>query len=143
MPVEARRAIVNYLELLKGGKEMARKVTTFGQTLHPHLARSLIPCATHFANTMLNKMGILDSEEEWSKVLAVIPDENIRKELQKDWSEKTDLTSKQRWEMLQSKLRQSKVHISLTVRDHTWNKFQEISYFNTLTQDLIRLSLLG
>jgi DNA primase small subunit len=35
---EGRKAIVNYLELLKGGENTGRKVTTWGPVLHPHLA---------------------------------------------------------------------------------------------------------
>ncbi|KAJ3258743.1 hypothetical protein HK103_003337 [Boothiomyces macroporosus] len=108
LTVESRKAIVNYLELLKGGESQARKVNTRGSVLHPLLEKSLGPCATHFDRIMLDKMGILNSKEHWSKLLAIIPDESIRNELDNEWSKSPDTPASTKWDMLQSRLKGSK-----------------------------------
>jgi hypothetical protein len=35
------------------------------------------PCANHFLSIMISQMGILKTKEQWTKVLAVIPDERF------------------------------------------------------------------
>ena len=74
---EGRRAIVGYLELLKGGKDNTRKVNTRGFIIHPHLNRSLLPCAKMFREIMMGKMKIFEIEEKWKQMLSIIPDEGI------------------------------------------------------------------
>lgn len=68
LTAEERRAIVNYLELLKGGEHQSRKVNLRGPVLHPSLSRAWKACAEFFTGTMLNKMGILNTPEQWKKV---------------------------------------------------------------------------
>ncbi|KAI8901127.1 hypothetical protein BC833DRAFT_579055 [Globomyces pollinis-pini] len=108
LPAEARRGIVNYLELLKGGEHQARKVNIRGGVLHPSLNRALGPCANFFGSTMLKDMGVLESKEQWSKVLAIIPDESYRKQLDREWTENPSLSSMQKWDQLRSMLGNSK-----------------------------------
>ncbi|KAJ3306758.1 primase, DNA, polypeptide 1 (49kDa) [Kappamyces sp. JEL0829] len=80
LSAESRKAIVGYLELLKGGENSGRKVTTKGTTIHPHLARSLVPCASFFSSVMMGSMRIFESRDHWTKLLGVIPDEGVGRE---------------------------------------------------------------
>ena len=75
LTAEGRKAIVGYLELLKGGGDNARKVNTRGIIIHPHLSRSLAPCAELFKNVMMGNMKTFEIKDQWMKVLAMIPDE--------------------------------------------------------------------
>ncbi|KAJ3268349.1 primase, DNA, polypeptide 1 (49kDa), partial [Terramyces sp. JEL0728] len=57
---------------------------------------------------MLDKMGILNSKETWSKLLSVIPDESIRKDLDAEWTKNPESAPTAKWDMLQSRLKGSK-----------------------------------
>lgn len=119
LPADARRAIVSYLELVKGGESMARKVNTKGN-LHPSLRAAFRVCENFFKKTMLGEMDILGSPEQWIKVLQIIPDEgnwfflsvlqkrsqhkifhglDLRKIISEQWQDPT-LTSEERWVIL-------------------------------------------
>lgn len=53
------------------------------------------------------KMGTLSTKEEWTKVLLIIPDETVRKDLDQKWGQ-SSLTPDQKWEMLLGAVRSSK-----------------------------------
>lgn len=58
---------------------------------------------------MLDRMGILDEHESWTKVLQLIPDEEIRRKLDAEWtSGKKRLTSREKWESIESEIRWAK-----------------------------------
>lgn len=156
LSAEGRKAIVGYLELLRGSGDNARKVNTRGPILHPHLNRSLNPCATMFANIMMGNMKIFDSQEQWSKILAIVPDEGItahhlflhlgiRKDLDSEWSLNSSLSAAQKWEMLQSRLKASKVRCSQLFTFHRnleWIVSRGILYFSIPILDWILMSRL-
>jgi hypothetical protein len=59
---------------------------------------------------MLESMGTLDTKEQWDKLLKIIPDEQIRKELDQDFTN-NQRTPIQKWDRLASLLQNSKVFI--------------------------------
>jgi DNA primase small subunit len=110
LTVDARKGIVNYLELVKGGKQAGKKVNLFG-ALHPSLSEAYKVCQSYFSDTLLNKMGILDTSEQWGKVLELIPDKLIKDKLHSDWTNtKKPLNSIEKWDQILSEIKKSNVY---------------------------------
>ncbi|CAO3679671.1 unnamed protein product [Umbelopsis vinacea] len=99
---EARSAIVSYLEVIKGGSEMARKVK-LPSTLHPSLIRSLDILKQYFVPLVVEGQGVFDNEENWKKVLNIIPDKAVQVKLGELWESK-DATGLSRWNDLKLEL---------------------------------------
>ncbi|KAI8614711.1 hypothetical protein BC830DRAFT_1065226 [Chytriomyces sp. MP71] len=78
LTVEARRAIVNYLEVVKGGEEAARKVNLIGKGLHPSLRKAHDILDPMFTKHIIHDQDILTNPEKWRKIVALIPDEVLR-----------------------------------------------------------------
>ncbi|KAI9486878.1 MAG: DNA primase small subunit [Benjaminiella poitrasii] len=100
---DARKAIVNYLDIIKGGAQMPRKVRLFAP-LHPSLKRSYQVVEDHFESLVLRKMGILDKPETWRKLLEIIPDADVKQKLDEAWKSQTSKTPKEKWNMLVSSI---------------------------------------
>ncbi|KAJ8659505.1 hypothetical protein O0I10_004870 [Lichtheimia ornata] len=96
---ESRKAIVGFLEVIKGGAESARKVK-LPATLHPSLGRSLDILKPYFGSLLLEEQGILDKPESWEKVLNILPDAGIREELNTAWSEDPSRSGEDKWQDL-------------------------------------------
>ncbi|KAI8335675.1 hypothetical protein EDC96DRAFT_450663 [Choanephora cucurbitarum] len=94
---ESRKAIVKFLDIIKGGNQIHRKVK-LPALLHPSLGRSFKTVEKHF-DSIIQKMGILDKPETWKKLLEIVPDQAIQERLNTAWSEH-QLTAKEKWEML-------------------------------------------
>jgi DNA primase small subunit len=93
---EERSALVGYMSY-KGD-------ATSAKALHPSLENALKPCSNLFLNTLLPKMGILDNETQWQKVLALIPDDKIRKELNEVFPSLSN--GKERWDQIRDRVKQ-------------------------------------
>ncbi|RKP14995.1 hypothetical protein BJ684DRAFT_7735, partial [Piptocephalis cylindrospora] len=98
---EARRAIVGWLEVIKGGSQQARKVMLPG-TLPPTLDRSYKMLEEYFTDVVLRDQGVLDEEESWTKVLHILPDDGLRKYLHASWSSSSgrQKTGREKWDEL-------------------------------------------
>jgi DNA primase small subunit len=108
---EARRGIVNYLELVKGGKQAGKKVNLFNN-LHPSLSEAYKVCHSYFSRTLLDQMGILDTPQHWMKVLDLIPDKQIKDKLNSDWSNpKKALNSIEKWDQILLEIKRSNVFL--------------------------------
>ncbi|CAI5742849.1 unnamed protein product [Hyaloperonospora brassicae] len=83
---EARSAVVGYLTLVEGNENSARKVK-LREPLHPSLARAYQLLEPLFESTVLSDegQGILCSEKQWVKLLAMVPDEDIRANMMRRW----------------------------------------------------------
>ncbi|KAG2175915.1 hypothetical protein INT44_000393 [Umbelopsis vinacea] len=99
---EARSAIVSYLEVVKGGAEMSRKVK-LPATLHPSLTRSLDILRQYFLPLVVKDQGVFDDEKSWKKILNIIPDQAVQAKLTERW-EGTDASGKSRWDDLRTEL---------------------------------------
>ncbi|KAI8374828.1 DNA primase small subunit-like protein [Blakeslea trispora] len=95
---ETRKAIVKFLDVIRGGSQVQRKVK-LPAILHPSLSRSFKVIEAHFESLVLNKMGVLDTPDRWKKLLDIIPDQAIQDRLHLAWSEHS-LTAKEKWEMV-------------------------------------------
>lgn len=111
LTTEARKGIINYLELLKGGNSVSKKVNLYGRDFHPSLNEAYNVCNTYFPSTILDKMKILDTPETWKKVLELIPDKNVRDKLANDWNNpaRKSLNSREKWDQIQTEIQWAKV----------------------------------
>lgn len=115
LPAEARKAIISYLEVIKGGDSQSKKVN-LPKILHPFLKSSFDICKSFFY-PMIEQMGTFDKKENYDKLLELIPDQDIKKELEAEW-ENSSKTSRQKFEDLEIEIQRSKKPaLSTTVRD--------------------------
>jgi len=101
---EARTAVVEYLSLVKGGQDQAKKVV-LKDTLHPFIQKSVEVVRPYFSSLALGDQDILGSDEKAGTVLALIPDEALRKELEELFFNhpRGPKDSASRWEVLSQK----------------------------------------
>ncbi|KAE8894176.1 DNA primase small subunit [Phytophthora fragariae] len=83
---EARSAVVGYLSLVEGNENSARKVK-LREPLHPSLDRAYRLLEPMFEDVILSEkgQGIFCSEKHWLKLLAMVPDEDIRANMTRRW----------------------------------------------------------
>ncbi|KAL2918006.1 p48 polypeptide of DNA primase [Polyrhizophydium stewartii] len=118
LTAEARRAIVSYLEVVKGGENMAKKVNLRGAQMHPSISSSYTICSKYFVPVLLEEMKILSTQERWAKVLQLIPDESIRRNLDAAWKSHPNATDTERWNQLKAALaREQKPMLNTISRD--------------------------
>ncbi|CAI5709948.1 hypothetical protein KXD40_005478 [Peronospora effusa] len=83
---EARSAVVGYLSLVEGNENSARKVK-LREPLHPSLDRAYRLLEPMFEDMILadTGQGIMCLEKHWVKLLAMVPDEDIRANMTRRW----------------------------------------------------------
>ncbi len=77
----ARSAVAEYLQLLTGGDSKVKKINLKGNA-HPSIEKSLEIVRKWFRKLCLEDQDILGDEKRWNKVLALIPLENLRKQIE-------------------------------------------------------------
>ncbi|KAF9586321.1 hypothetical protein BGW38_006943 [Lunasporangiospora selenospora] len=93
---EQRKAIVSYLEVVKGGAQQGKKVK-LPNILHPSLSRSLDIIHQHFPNIAFETQDIFVAPENWAKVLEAIPDDAIRERIRGQWDDAPTRSPSQKW----------------------------------------------
>ncbi|KAG0350720.1 hypothetical protein BGZ54_003667 [Gamsiella multidivaricata] len=96
MTNEQRKAIVSYLEVVKGGSQQGKKVK-LPHVLHPSLSRSYEIMQEHFRSLAFSSQDILSKPENWEKVLAIIPDEAVQAKIRAEWENAPGRASSQKW----------------------------------------------
>ncbi|CAM0140746.1 unnamed protein product [Umbelopsis sp. WA50703] len=104
---EARSAIVAYLEVIKGGAEMTRKVR-LPTLLHPSLTRSLDILRQHFVPLVVEEQGVFNDPGNWNKVLKIVPDQALQAKLNEQW-ENTEASGISRWDDLRAELEKGEI----------------------------------
>lgn len=101
---EARAAVVGYLSLVEGNENAARKVK-LREPLHPSLDRAYRVLEPMFEAMILSDkgQGILCAEKQYVKLLAMVPDEDIRATMMRRWGA-TNCTSSSadKWQELRN-----------------------------------------
>ncbi|ORY52018.1 prim-pol domain-containing protein [Rhizoclosmatium globosum] len=97
LTAEARRAIVNYLEVVKGGEETSKKVSLNAKALHPSLRKANEVLDPMFTKRLIHTQDILSNPEKWKRILALIPDEELRKKFDDQWAANKKLTPHDKW----------------------------------------------
>ncbi|KAF9425675.1 hypothetical protein BGZ94_007313 [Podila epigama] len=93
---EQRKAIVSYIEVIKGGAQQGRKVK-LPNLLHPSLSRAYEVIGQHFPSIMFESQDILTESVNWEKVLAIIPDDAIQASLRSEWEKTPTRGAAMRW----------------------------------------------
>lgn len=93
-----RSAVAEYLQVLTGGDAKTKKVTLKTDGVHPSISHALAIIKDEFEDLCIKGQDILGTPERWQKVLALIPDEQIRTKLDADFVQCKN--SEQRWAKL-------------------------------------------
>lgn len=107
LTTQGRSAIADYLTLVKGGENTARKVT-LPDKLHPSIRHALEIINSYFLDFLIKKQDMLDCEEKWKKVLSIIPSENVRKYLSDDFTGKLGKDTASRWAIVKKRLTEAR-----------------------------------
>ncbi|KAG0634989.1 hypothetical protein HOY80DRAFT_983802 [Tuber brumale] len=91
-----RRAIVNYLELVKGGGQAGKRVNVW-RPLHPHVSRSLNFLKDRFENDILREQDPWRDNERAEKLLQLLPDKTLNDALRKKWDNHPNRPSLSKW----------------------------------------------
>lgn len=111
---DQRRALVTFLEVIKGSKEQAKKVNVRGgrddTPLHPYLADALETLKYEFTKLCLLDQDVFKTERGWEALLALVPSDRgelygTRIQLTADkteklrglWESEPDRPSEQKW----------------------------------------------
>jgi len=92
-----RSAVAEYLQVLSGGDSKAKKVN-LRNALHPSIAKSIDIIKESFERLCLQDQDILGDSSSWNKVLALIPDDDLRGELAAQMP--TQKNSTERWNLM-------------------------------------------
>lgn len=78
---QGRGAVAEYLQLVSGGEHKTKKVLLKGDRVHPSVERAVRIIKDSFQKLCLEDQDILGNKERWTKVLALIPDDDLRQEI--------------------------------------------------------------
>jgi len=78
----ARGAVAEYLQIVSGGEHKTKKVTLKG-SVHPSVQRAVSVIKEYFEQLCLVDQDILGSKESWTKVLSLVPDDELRADFAK------------------------------------------------------------
>ncbi|KAK3843525.1 MAG: putative DNA primase small subunit [Linnemannia gamsii] len=96
---EQRKAIVSYMEVIKGGAQQGKKVK-LPNILHPSLARTYDTIQDHFRSIMFESQEILTKPENWEKILSIIPDEDVQSRIRREWESAPNRAPALKWDIL-------------------------------------------
>lgn len=98
----ARSAVAEYLQVLSGGDSKAKKVYLRSQQNHPAIDKALDIIKQNFSKLCLEDQDILGTKERCAKVLQLIPNEELRSEIEKEFESHS--TSVKRWNAMNEKI---------------------------------------
>ena len=96
----ARGAVAEYLQLVSGGEHKTKKVIIKG-SMHPSVERAKNIIEKHFTQLCLVDQDILGNKENWTKVLAVVNDDDLKADFTKICE--TGKSSEDRWEKMKAR----------------------------------------
>ncbi|KAH7910116.1 prim-pol domain-containing protein [Hygrophoropsis aurantiaca] len=96
---EQRRAIVNSLTVIEGGKEMAKKVNVRigNKALPPSLWPASNTLRLLFDPLILKDQDVFATESNWEILLQLVPDNTITEKLRDKWSNNPSRSSSDKW----------------------------------------------
>jgi len=96
---DERKAVVNYLTVVTGGKEMRKKVNVRqgAKPLPPSIAAALIPLSELFPDLILANQNCFASQEGSEELLQLIPDSKVVKGLTEAWKNDPNRSSDEKW----------------------------------------------
>lgn len=99
---DQRKALVNALTVVEGGKEMTKKVNVriSNKGLPPSLWGALSILRMRFDPLVLDDQNCFGPEDGWETLLQLVPDRSIAEKLRTEWSKDPDRPSTQKWREL-------------------------------------------
>ncbi|TXT15458.1 uncharacterized protein COLE_01651 [Cutaneotrichosporon oleaginosum] len=99
---DQRRALVTFLEVIKGSKEQAKKVNVRGgrddAPLHPYLEEALDTLKYEFQRICLLDQDVFKTQRGWEALLALVPaDREKTEKLRSLWEAEPDRSSEEKW----------------------------------------------
>ncbi|MCJ1310029.1 hypothetical protein MMC25_003690 [Agyrium rufum] len=91
-----RKALIGYLEVIKGGSQSGKKVN-IRRPMHPHLARSLDILKDHFQQDILEDQDPWVTKEKSEVLLSLLPDKALNDALRKKWDSAPNRSSSSKW----------------------------------------------
>ncbi|OCB86284.1 prim-pol domain-containing protein [Sanghuangporus baumii] len=107
---EQRKSIMGWLEVIKGGQDMAKKVNVRGQPnrqLHPSLQSALQIARGDFPRLVLQDQNCFSTAEQTSILLELLGNKEVEARLRKRWAESSK-TSEEKWEDIKREISQAK-----------------------------------
>ncbi|PVV02123.1 hypothetical protein BB560_003435 [Smittium megazygosporum] len=86
----ARKAIINYLSVIRGGEDQSKKVNIGIGENHPHIQRSLKIANSYFKKVVLGSQNVLKFPSGWKKMLEIIPVNDLKTRLDAKWSKENE-----------------------------------------------------
>ncbi|KAF7795624.1 hypothetical protein EIP86_006789 [Pleurotus ostreatoroseus] len=106
---DERRALVNWLTVIQGGKEMHKKVNVRlgSRPLPPSIKMTINSLADTFTELILADQDCFRSESGWEELLKLVPDRGVAESLRDLWTEDIDRSSEQKWDDLKKEIRKT------------------------------------
>ncbi|EIM90275.1 prim-pol domain-containing protein [Stereum hirsutum FP-91666 SS1] len=112
---EQRRAVVGWMTVVAGGKEMAKKVNVringgkgTEPSLPPAVKDALGILVGRFTDLILADQDCFQERARWEELLKLIPDKSIVRSLQDKWDDDEDRTSEEKWDNLKREIQKYK-----------------------------------
>ncbi|KAH7878270.1 prim-pol domain-containing protein [Lentinula edodes] len=103
---DQRKAMVEYLTVIKNGKEPGKRVNVrFGRKdLPPTLKEACQAINQNFDNLILQDQDCFGSQEGYETLLSLIPDAKLASRLREKWSQKPDSPSYIKWDEMRTEI---------------------------------------
>ncbi|KAF8250063.1 prim-pol domain-containing protein [Wilcoxina mikolae CBS 423.85] len=96
MDDQKRRAVLSYLEVVRGGSKAGKKVN-LRRPLHPHLERSMDVLMESFTQVILKDQDPWRESDKAEMLLERLPDNTVVAELRKKWQSEPGRSSEKKW----------------------------------------------
>ncbi|TIA91136.1 hypothetical protein E3P99_01208 [Wallemia hederae] len=111
---EQRKALVGYIEVVKGGEHQAKKVHITqnlprGAPWHPSLERSYEDLKNCFQSTVLKDQDAFKPDAAWRTLLTLLPDPDVTSKLTEEWINNPDLSSSEKFSQVTQASKKSSV----------------------------------
>lgn len=104
---EQRRALVGWLTVIQGGKEMHKKVNVRqgSRPLPPSISMALETLTDVFGDLILDDQDCFASEDGWRALLHLITEKTTVERLEKKWTAESMRSSDERWQDLKKEVK--------------------------------------
>lgn len=96
---QGRSSVAEYLTLVVGGSNQVKKVNLKKKCIHPSIKRASKIIKDFFAD-LVEEQGWLNSAEQWTEILKLVPEEEVRSAIEKDFLNSKQGSVQTRWRKL-------------------------------------------
>ncbi|TIB98326.1 NTF2-like protein [Wallemia mellicola] len=109
---EQRKALVGYIEVVRGSAQQAKKVHISqnlprGAPWHPSLMRGYEQLYECFEKTVLEDQDAFRDDPAWRTLLSLLPDQDVAKSLSNEWVNKPGLNSREKFKQIRKRMPKS------------------------------------